>query len=268
MSIISGRINGAVSDILSALKNYHLAAVFGWQDVAQRYRRSKIGAFWLSINMLVLIAAIGLIFGTLFRTPMSEFLPYLCAGLVVWGFISTTLAEGCLGFISSEGIILQVKMPLFTHIMRLVWRNLIIFSHNIIVLPIILIIFMHPVGWVAFFSLAGLFLVSLNMLWIALILSIICTRYRDLTQVVQNALQIIFYATPIIWKQETLPPGVSHYLLLLNPFYHFVNVVRAPLLGEVPVALSWIACVLLLAIGWTFTIVFFGLYQKRIAYWL
>ena len=53
--------HGAVWDITEALSNFRLAALLGWQDVAQRYRRSRIGAFWLTINMGVLIGALGLV---------------------------------------------------------------------------------------------------------------------------------------------------------------------------------------------------------------
>jgi lipopolysaccharide transport system permease protein len=268
MLTVHDRVAEAATDIAEAMKKYHLAAVFGWQDIAQRYRRSKVGAFWLSINMAVLIAAIGLIFGTLFRSPMQDFLPYLCIGIIIWGFISTTLAESCLGFIAAEGIILQVRMPLFTHIMRLVWRNIIIFSHNVVVFPVVMLMFLHPLSWIAPLAILGLILVALNLLWIALVLSVICTRYRDMTQVVQNALQVIFYATPVIWKQESLPAGISQYLLMLNPFYHFVNVVRSPLLGAYPTALNWAVCLFLMIVGWIAAILFFGSYRKRIAYWL
>src|SRR5690606_31728642 len=130
---------------------YRLALIFGWQDVAQRYRRSRVGAFWLTINMAVFIGALGLIFGTLFQSEMREFLPYLCAGVIMSGFISTTLSEGCAGFSGSDGIILQVRMPLFIHVMRVIWRNIIILAHNIVIFPVIALILSHQI--------------NLNILW-------------------------------------------------------------------------------------------------------
>src|SRR5690606_3294002 len=57
----------AIRDIAEALSKYRLALIFGWQDVAQRYRRSRVGAFWLTLNTAVFIGALGLIFGTLFQ---------------------------------------------------------------------------------------------------------------------------------------------------------------------------------------------------------
>ena len=59
----------AIADIRATARAHHLATMFGWQDVAHRYRRSRVGAFWLTLNMAVTIGALGLIFGTLFRVP-------------------------------------------------------------------------------------------------------------------------------------------------------------------------------------------------------
>lgn len=258
----------AVKDISEALKTYRLALTFGWQDVAQRYRRSRVGAFWLTLNMAVFVSALGLIFGTLFQSDMSIFLPYLCAGVVTWGFISTSLTEGCTSFSGSDGIILQVRMPLFTHIMRTVWRNAIIFAHNIVIFPVVALIMGREINLNILWALPGFLLVSLNLAWIMLILATLCARFRDLTQVMLNILQVMFYATPIMWMASILPDHVSRVYIELNPFYHFIELIRAPLLGFSPTALNWSVSIGLAVIGWIVAIIFFGKYRWRVAYWL
>nr|WP_244923172.1 ABC transporter permease [[Ochrobactrum] quorumnocens] len=258
----------AIRDISEALLKYRLALIFGWQDVAQRYRRSRVGAFWLTLNMAVFIGALGLIFGTLFQSEMHEFLPYLCAGVITWGFISTCLNEGCTTFTSSDGIILQVRMPLFTHIMRAVWRNIIIFAHNIVIFPVLLLIFGKVISLSALWAIPGILLLIVNLAWMMLILATLCARFRDMTQVVTNILQVLFYATPIMWMVKILPDHVSRAFIEWNPFYHFIELVRAPLFGFPPTLLDWtfgFACAI---IGWTIAIVFFGRYRWRVAYWL
>lgn len=258
----------AVKDISEALKTYRLALTFGWQDVAQRYRRSRVGAFWLTVNMAVFVSALGLIFGTLFQSDMSIFLPYLCAGVVTWGFISTSLTEGCTSFSSSDGIILQVRMPLFTHIMRTVWRNAIIFAHNVVIFPVVALIMGREINFNILWAIPGFLLVSLNLAWIMLILAILCARFRDLTQVMLNILQVMFYATPIMWMTSILPDHVSRTYIELNPFYHFIELIRAPLLGFAPSVLNWAVAFGLAVVGWVVAIIFFGKYRWRVAYWL
>ncbi len=258
----------ALRDIADALSKYRLALIFGWQDVAQRYRRSRVGAFWLTLNMAVFIGALGLIFGTLFQSEMREFLPYLCAGVITWGFISACLSEGCTTFTSSDGIILQVRMPLFTHIMRTLWRNIIIFAHNIVIFPVVLLILGRVISPNVLWAIPGFILLCLNMSWMMLILAILCARFRDMTQVVTNILQVLFYATPIMWMVKILPEHVSRTFIELNPFYHFIELVRAPLFGAQPSMLDWtfgFACAIT---GWIVAVLFFGRYRWRVAYWL
>lgn len=258
----------ALGDILDALSKYRLALIFGWQDVAQRYRRSRVGAFWLTLNMAVFIGALGLIFGTLFQSEMREFLPYLCAGIITWGFIATCLGEGCTTFTSSEGIILQVRMPLFTHILRTTWRNIIIFAHNVIIFPVLMLILGRSINFNALWALPGFLLICLNLTWMMLILAVLCARFRDMTQVVSNILQVLFYATPIMWMVKVLSADVSRWFIEWNPFYHLIELVRAPLLGGAPTALDWLFAVGTAVIGWMVAIVFFGRYRWRVAYWL
>ena len=258
----------AIGDISEALLKYRLALIFGWQDVAQRYRRSRVGAFWLTLNMAVFIGALGLIFGTLFQSQMQEFLPYLCAGIITWGLISTCLSEGCATFTSSDGIILQVRMPLFTHILRATWRNVIIFAHNIVIFPIVMLILGRAISVSALWALPGFMLICVNLTWMMLILAILCARFRDMTQVVSNVLQVLFYATPIMWMVKILPDHVSRWFIELNPFYHLIELVRAPLLGTPPTALDWALSAGLAVVGWIVAIAFFGRYRWRVAYWL
>lgn len=268
MTIASSKKITAWEDISSAVGNFRLAALLGWQDVAQRYRRSSVGAFWLTINMGVLIAALGTIFGTIFRSPMSEFLPFICVGLILWGYYSQLVNDGCVCFISNAETMLQLPLPFFTYVLRTWWRNSIILFHNIVIFPIVLLIFGKFVGWTALLVIPAFVLVSLNMLWIMVILSVICTRYRDLTQIIQNIMQVGMYVTPIMWQPHQLPEDKSSVILDLNPFYHLISVIREPLLGGMGTPLNWYVVIGMAIVGWIVALLFLNRYRSRITYWL
>lgn len=68
----SNSIFNALADIVSSVKRYPLVGMLGWADIKQRYRRSRLGAFWLTVSMGVMIASIGLVFGQIFNTPMQN----------------------------------------------------------------------------------------------------------------------------------------------------------------------------------------------------
>lgn len=258
----------ALSDITAAVQRYQLVGVLGWQDIRQRYRRSALGPFWITIGMAVMIATIGIVFGQIFKTPLYDFFPFLAIGTILWSFISTVIAEGGMGFIASEAIVKQLPIPLFVHILRMLWRNLLILAHNIVIFPLVLVAVGRPLGWVALLSVPGLALTTLNLGWIALVLGVLCTRYRDLPQIITSVLQVVFYITPIMWLPKLLPSRAGAYLVDSNPFYHMLEVVRAPLLGQFPSTLNWTVSAALAVLGWTFALFVYGRYKHRIAYWL
>ncbi len=258
----------ALQDFQAGIKQKHIFLTLGWQDIATRYRRSRVGAFWLTLNMAVLIATLGIIFGSLFGTPIAEFLPSVTIGIVVWGLLSATISEGCESFISARDTILQVKMPLSIHIFRVITRNVLIFGHNALIIPLVFIILTKPVGLVAFYSILGMVLLILNSMWMVFFLSIICTRFRDVTEIIKNIMQVMFYVTPIIWGVGMLPQKVGAAVLNFNPFYHLLCVVREPLMGQAPTIFNWSVVVLMAVIGWTIALAFFNYYHKRVVYWL
>lgn len=257
-----------LKDILASVKNIKLPIYLAYSDIRQRYRRSSLGPFWITISMGISIACIGLIFGGLFKAPMSEFLPFIASGLILWGFINTILCDAASVFPSAEAAIRQLPLPLFTHLARMILRNVYILLHNLIVLPIVFLCVSKPISWTALLAIPGFLLVVVNLTWMSLILSILCTRFRDLTQIVINTLQIFFYVTPIIWFPKLLPAKDSVMVLDPNPFFHLISLVRSPLLGTPPSIMNWIFSLIMAVVGCSISVVFFNAYRNRIAYWL
>lgn len=261
-------IVNALADIATALKRYSLVGTLGWQDVRQRYRRSSLGPFWLTISMGVMIGTIGIVFGQIFKSPSDEFLPFLAIGLILWGFISAVITEGCTSFIAADAVIKQLPIPLAVHVFRQLWRNMIILAHNIVIFPLVLIAVGKPVTWDAFLAVPGFLLLLVNLTWISLLLGVLCARYRDIPQIVSSLMQVIFYLTPIMWLPSLLPARAGTYMLTMNPFYHLLEIVRDPLLGYAPDAQNWLASLALAVVGWLVTLMLYGRYRRRIAYWL
>lgn len=261
-------IVNALADIATALKRYSLVGTLGWQDVRQRYRRSSLGPFWLTISMGVMIGTIGIVFGQIFKSPSDEFLPFLAIGLILWGFISAAITEGCTSFIAADAVIKQLPIPLAVHVFRQLWRNMIILAHNIVIFPLVLIAVGKPINMDAFLAIPGFLLLLVNLTWISLLLGVLCARYRDIPQIVSSLMQVVFYLTPIMWLPSLLPERAGTYMLTMNPFYHLLEIVRDPLLGHAPDAQNWLASLALAVVGWLVTLMLYGRYRRRIAYWL
>ncbi|MDR0587731.1 MAG: ABC transporter permease [Burkholderiales bacterium] len=258
----------AITDIYRALVRLPLAGLLGWQDLRQRYRRSTLGPFWLTISQGVMIGMMGVLFSQIFKTEIEEFLPFIAIGMIMWGYISSTIIESGMVFVASEGIIKQLPIPIFTHVLRMMWRNILIFGHNLLIVPLVLLAVQKSLGWVALWSIPGFILVTVNLTWIVLLFGILCTRYRDMPQIVASLVQVVFFLTPIMWMPKLLPERTGAYLLDFNPFYHLLSIVREPILGAMPSLLNWGVSLGLAVAGWGVALLFYGRYKARVPYWL
>jgi ABC-type polysaccharide/polyol phosphate export permease len=256
----------AISDILDGIRLWHVWGALGWLDVRQRYRRSKIGPFWLTISMGVTISAIGSIYGGLFKADATNYLPYLAIGFVVWGFISGLVNDGCNAFIEAQARIKQLRLPLSVYVYRVVWRNLIIFGHNCLIIVIIALAFDIRPGWIALLAFPGIAILVLNGLWAGLFLGLLSARFRDVPQIVASVMQLAFFVTPIIWQPHLLP--AHHIVLSFNPFFYAVEIVRAPLLGTSPPIVSWLAIIALTFASMAVALAMYAQFRWRIPYWI
>jgi ABC-type polysaccharide/polyol phosphate export permease len=100
--IPSGRLSLAVADFAGAVALWPLWVRLGWHDILFRYRRSLLGPFWLTANTAITVIALGLVYSEVLRMPISELMPYVCIGLLIWNFISAIL-HGARGELHQAG---------------------------------------------------------------------------------------------------------------------------------------------------------------------
>lgn len=256
----------AVIDVSGGIRAYSIWLTLGWQDIRQRYRRSTLGPFWITLSLGVTVGGMGILYGKLFHQHLNEYFPYLTVGMVLWNFLSTVINESCLVFIQSEGIIKQVRLPLTLHVLRMVWRNIIVLLHNALVIVIVLFLFRTGWHWQIVLLPLALLLVILNVFWFGLMVGTICARFRDVPQIIMSFVQILFFLTPVMWQVSAL--GKKQWLAKYNPLYHLFEIVRGSLLGADPAYFSWIFVLGMSVFGLMGSFYLFKRYRHRIAYWV
>ncbi len=100
-------------ELLAGFSAWRIWMILGWDDIRQRYRRSVLGPFWITLSMGMFILLLGIIYSRLFHTDLATYMPYLSVGYIVWGFISQITNESCMAFQEGARIIKQIKLPLF-----------------------------------------------------------------------------------------------------------------------------------------------------------
>jgi ABC-2 type transport system permease protein/lipopolysaccharide transport system permease protein len=261
----SEQLKRALADIADGFGRWSLWGTMGLHDIRQRYRRSIIGPFWITLSMGIMVGALGVLYGTIFKQELDNYLPFLAAGFILWDLISSLVTNGTRVFIGAAGLICQLPAPLSVHVYRLLWSSLITFAHNAVIFIVVALWFGLNPGWTALLAIPALVVLLLNGFWMALLLGLLSARFRDIPLVVASVVQVVFFITPVIWKPDMLPE--RSLVLDLNPFHHLVEILRAPLLGQVPALESWITVLVVTAIGWGVALWFYSAYRWRLAYW-
>lgn len=264
---LAARHRMAVRDLADAWKLWRLCWTLAWLDIKLRYRGSLLGPFWLTLSTALMVASMGAIYASLFHMNLHEYLPFLTLSLVLWGFISTLVGDACVGFTASEGMIRSVRMPFALYAGRIVVRNVVVLAHNVVVVVAVFAIYSVWPGTTALLALPGSLLWLLDALALSITLGAVCARYRDIPPIVGSLIQMMFFVTPVIWRPELV--GKSRmWLLPFNPFSSILEVVRGPLMGEVPSLANFVSAglysLLLCAISWAL----FVRVRNRIAFWV
>ncbi|WP_407179643.1 ABC transporter permease [Bradyrhizobium sp. STM 3562] len=256
----------AWADVIEGVKLWPLWGTLGWNEILQRYRRSILGPFWLTTSMAIMVIALGVVYAELFQQKIDDFIPFFCVGILVWTLISSYLTESGTLFTGSESYIKQISLPFSVYVFRSGWAKLIIFAHNFVIYFGVLVYFRIWPGSVALLAVPGLLLVVLNGAFATLTIGMISARFRDIPQLINSVVQILFFLTPVFWKPASLRGHA--YITNYNPFFHLLQIVRAPLLGELPTAANYMAVVVITILNAALALYLFSRFRGRIAYWI
>jgi ABC-2 type transport system permease protein len=245
--------------------------------------------------MGVTAVGLGILYSVLFSTDIHTFLPYVTTGFIVWGFINGCIIEGMTTFVANEGLIKHLPAPLTIYALRTVWRQALIFVHNLAVYVVMIALYFpylasknytlsgiacgkpgagvcHPgVGLWSLEAIGAFALLAINGVWLTLLLGIISTRYRDIPQLINSLIQLLFYLTPIVWSPDTLNTAKHPWakvVFQLNPLYHFVQVLRAPMIGQAISPVSWYVVIGFTIGGSALAMLAMRNYRARVSYWV
>jgi lipopolysaccharide transport system permease protein len=256
----------ALGDLVGGIRAHRVWMMLARMDIRQRYRRSVLGPFWITITMIIFILAIGPLYGKLLGIGSSEFIPYLAMGIITWGLISGVILDGAGAFVEAENLVRSVKLPYTVHILRVLQRNLVVFAHNLLAfVPFMFYLGIKP-EWRWLAAIPGVALILLAALPTAFLLGTLSARFRDLQQMIASMVQLAFFMTPIFWKAELLKDRI--YFANYNPFQMLLEGVRRPIVEGIPPASTYLKILALIAVLYLIAAPFFSRYRRRLAFWV
>lgn len=221
------------NELWISLRNPEFWALSSWLDIITRARRSRFGFVWLLAPSVVYVFGLGWFFAAMRGAQIHEFAIHVALGAMIFRTLMSAIVASANVFPGNGAFILDGHVRLTDYLLQSLARA---FFDMCMYLPVVVVAFAiaPDFQWlgVALAPLAVL-LVYVNALWAAVVLSMVGARFADVGQVLANLSIFVFLLTPIIWTANEAPPeSLRGQLMRLNPFYHFVEIFRAPILGQ------------------------------------
>jgi lipopolysaccharide transport system permease protein len=157
---------------------------------------------------------------------------------------------------------------LFVYLLQVVWRNIIVGAHTIVIFFVVAFLFGLYPSPTYLLVIPGLALFLINSVWMAGVVAILSTRFRDIPLIISNAFMALFWLTPVIYELDQLGSTTMRKLISFNPLYHMLEVFRAPLLLAAPTAANWLVTIATAVVGWVFLFLLYARTRRRIPFWL
>ncbi|MFH1177745.1 MAG: ABC transporter permease [Acidobacteriota bacterium] len=236
------------ASILSSLyRQRGLVAVLVERELKARYRGTFLGFFWSLLNPLLLLAVYTVIFTYIIPARVPSRVPYplfLFAGLLPWLFASGSLLD--------SAVILPDNGPLLRKVVCSpeVFPTVVVvshFVHHLLALPVLLVALavVAVVQGIAF-PWTVVLLPLVLAIWVAavaglaLAVAALAVHFRDLKDLLHNALTLVFFMTPIVYARELVPEGVLRRAVTANPVTPLITIYRSVVVeGVVPAASYW-----------------------------
>lgn len=231
-----------------------------------RYKNTALGAFWVTATTIVMVTGLSILYGQILGADLKTFFPYVAIGVIVWGLISTLVNDGAAAFILGADVFNQTPIAKSVFAFRAVGLAYLTFGFRVILIVAVLAVTGTAVSIMSvFLSLCGLAIIAWTGFWFTLFVGTIGLRFRDIGQLIAAVMTISFLLTPVFWQPTRL--GDYSWAVNFNPFYHYINIIRGPLLGLDSVGLSFAVTIGCAAFVTAAGAIIFGQFARRLSYW-
>tara|TARA_B100000959_G_C14973643_1_gene620720 strand:- start:882 stop:1700 length:819 start_codon:yes stop_codon:yes gene_type:complete len=255
----------ALNDLTKSIKLKHIWYNLAISEIKSSYKRTKLGPIWITLSTLALLGAMGPLYSKIFGAKLEDYFLYLACGFIFWDFTRSSIVEMGSAYVNNRDILLSNNFPYSLYLLKTLFKNLITLFHNFFIVILAIFIINKTFGIIQITFFIGLILSSLLILNFLLIISIICTRYRDIVQIINSIMTVMFFLTPIIWHTDLLKDRLV--FIYGNPFFLIIDSMRSPLIyNEFPIYTNLLIALILIA-SLPFTLYFFGKYKSKIPFW-
>jgi ABC-type polysaccharide/polyol phosphate export permease len=261
------QLAAAVADIGEGLRRWRNWSYLAVENVKNRYRRTVLGPWWLTLQMGVYVVGISLVFGRLLNTGLRSFIPFVTLGFIAFTLLSGMTRAGAEVFINGASTLKSTRQPLSNLVLRDVAIEFIHFAHNIVLFVPFLLIGYVPLSPKMLIAIPVVVLIAVNGLFLGLWLGTAVARFRDVQPFVNSILGVIIFFSPVFYRPQQLG-GARSLLLVWNPFTYLISAFRAPLIGESLATSYYAGAGVVTLVNVVLGLVVFTRTRSRLPYWV
>ena len=258
---------GIGSLALRTLHNVKKCWHWAWLDPVCQYRRSRIVPLWETVNVLVMVVGITVVSSAVIGGTALDMAPYIGLGVMIWSFITSAIMEGASTFIRNSKYITTTNLSIDLYAGRTLMKSIINFGHHIVLYFIGLFLLPIHIGWSTLLAIPGLILLFANAYWVIILFAFLCSRFRDVELIVRNLLQLAFFVTPVFWNPAAVPTD-RKFIVDYNVLYYYIDIVRSPLLGQVPPLSHYITVLITTVLGYAIAFAVYRKMRRQLAFFV
>lgn len=257
-------VRSGFQEIQKGISQWPVWVSLAKEDVWDQHRRTTLGPLWMVLNYFLFVGTFVIIFGSGAGVPVS-YPAYVATGMFVWLLMSEAIGMGVTTFQRDSSFIRGTTLSLFVYVMRLTMQTIIRSAYSGAGW-ILLVVLVSPPSFLAWpQALLGLALILIALPACITTFAIIGAFFPDFDFIVGNLLRVGMFVTPIFWVHGD-EGGLRKIFYDYNPFTYFLDIVRAPILGDPYPYHSLMVCSVIAVVFWFTSVLLLGALRKKIVY--
>ena len=245
-----------IINIRELWRHRELFYFFTWRDIKIKYKQTVLGFLWAVLQPLLLMLIFSLFFGRVLNgdTRGLDYPVYVFSGLLIWNIFSLGLMGASNSMVNNATIIKKIYFPRLVIPVSSVLVSLFDFLIAFVLFVPILVYYRQSVSWMALWAWpAATLIVALGTLGVGCWLGALNVKYRDFRYVIPFLIQVLFFASPVIYPVTLIQYPWLRFVVASSPVYAAIELFRMPLTGTPPdpvfMSIGLGSCLVLLVIG-------------------
>jgi len=244
--IISNKKSFFKLNLKGIVNHKDLLFLFVYRDFVSTYKQTILGPLWFFIQPILTSITFVIIFGGFAKIP-SDGIPgilFYMSGIIMWNYFADCINQTSHTFTQNQNLFGKVYFPRIIVPLSKVVNNLLKFFIQLILFLILYVFFYlngfgFSLGWT--FILLPLLLIQMAFtgLGLGMIVSSLTTKYKDLTFLINFAVQLLMYASPIVYPISIVPEKFK-WIIMLNPFTSIIEIFKNSVFGTGYINIFWI----------------------------